>query len=146
MRIAPGFPAYPFTTDGVTKNAPSKSGVYAICNARGSYVYFGDHGDIQGRLTEHLQDRGHAMHRYGAAFFAYEVLEHPIMRMHRRNDLIKAFPTPFNPPSTPPAQAMPETDIFPKKARKRRSSPKRTAKRPPKRAIKRRARAPKKRK
>ena len=80
----------------VTLGAPAQSGVYAICNAQGGYVYFGESNDIQRRLTEHLNDRTHCMHRNGAASFAFELVGTALARMFRQNELIRLYPTPCN--------------------------------------------------
>jgi excinuclease UvrABC nuclease subunit len=95
MPIDPGSPTTAFTQIGIGF-APSQSGVYAICNGQGQYIYFGESNDIQRRLAEHLADANHAMHQNGAAFFCWEVNVTAAGRVARQNALIAAYATPCN--------------------------------------------------
>ena len=89
MAIGLGNPTFSFTALGVTLNAPSASGVYAICDDGGGYIYFGESNDIRRRLTEHLNDRTHSMHRNGAASFAFDLVADNLERVIRQNELIR---------------------------------------------------------
>ena len=51
MAIRIGDPVIPFDAFSVALFAPALSGVYAICNAQATYVYFGESNDIQRRLS-----------------------------------------------------------------------------------------------
>ena len=42
MAIGPGHPTISFNAFSVALSAPAQSGVYAICNASGAYIYFGE--------------------------------------------------------------------------------------------------------
>jgi excinuclease UvrABC nuclease subunit len=94
MAIGPGRSGFQFNAAGVLY-APHVPGVYAIFNAQ-RYVFFGESNDLQRRLAEHLNDRTHAMHRYGAASFSFELINDPAQRLLRQNQLIQAHPTPCN--------------------------------------------------
>lgn len=90
MFIGPGQPTVPFDVVGVAL-APKEPGVYALCRADGSYIYFGDTDNLQRRLTEHLIDTSSCIHREGAAFFAYEVHPSPGGRAARKNQLVAVY-------------------------------------------------------
>ena len=96
MSIAPGQPTNMFDVVGVAL-APSAPGVYAICRADGSYVYFGHAENIRQRLTAHLIEANGCIHREGGAMFAYEVCEPFALRVARQHQLLAAYPTPCNP-------------------------------------------------
>jgi len=96
MAIALGEPTIPLTTLGIAIFAPAASGVYAICDANNAYVYFGESNDIQRRLTEHLNDATHCIHRHGAASFTFDLVDGAFARILRQNELIAAYRTPCN--------------------------------------------------
>ncbi|HEY7188492.1 MAG TPA: GIY-YIG nuclease family protein [Vicinamibacterales bacterium] len=96
MSIGPGQPSNAFDVVGVAL-APSGAGVYAICRADGSYVYFGHAENIRQRLTAHLIDGNSCIHREGAAAFAYELCEASSLRVARQNQLLATYPTRCNP-------------------------------------------------
>lgn len=89
MPIGPGLPTIAFNATSLL-TVPSQSGVYAICNAQGGYIYFGESNDLQRRLTEHLNDTTHAMHKHGAVSFAFDVVPGELQRVLRQNELILA--------------------------------------------------------
>lgn len=96
MAIRPGDPAFQFSLLGIALNAPAASGVYAICDGQGNYLYFGESNDIARRLTEHLNDARHPMHGHGASRFAYELHDNALTRVARQNQLIALYPCPCN--------------------------------------------------
>ena len=96
MAIRPGDPAFAFSGFGIMLNAPNASGVYALCDAQGTYVYFGESNDIQRRLQEHLSDPTPQLKRAAPTMFAFELVEHAFLRVLRQNELIAAYPTPCN--------------------------------------------------
>lgn len=96
MSIGPGQPTNTFDVVGVAL-APSVAGVYAICRADGSYVYFGHAENIRQRLTAHLIDGNGCIHREGGEAFAYEVCEARPLRVARQNQLLAMYPTRCNP-------------------------------------------------
>src|SRR4030095_6299929 len=96
MSIGPGQPTNTFDVVGVAL-APSVAGVYAICRADGSYVYFGQAEDIRQRLTAHLIDVNNCIHREGGAIFSYELYDAPALRIARQNQLLAMYPTRCNP-------------------------------------------------
>jgi len=96
MSIGPGQPTNTFDVVGVAL-APSVAGVYAICRADGSYVYFGQAEDIRQRLTAHLIEVNGCIHREGGAMFAYELCEAPSLRIARQHQLMAIYPTRCNP-------------------------------------------------
>lgn len=96
MTIGPGQATNSFNVVGVAL-APSRAGVYALCRANGSYVYFGHADDLRKRLTDHLIDTNSCIHRHGALFFSYELTAPLSLREARRNELLAKYPTPCNP-------------------------------------------------
>jgi len=90
MSIGRGQPTVPFNVVGVAL-APAEPGVYAICRADGSYIYFGETADLQKRLTQHLIDVNSGVYCAGAAFFAYEIQPSPGGRIARRDQLISMY-------------------------------------------------------
>ena len=96
MAIQPSDPAYPFTSYGIALNAPATSGVYAICDASGNYLYFGESNDIQRRLSEHLNDPYDLPSSSGAALFAFEEWPTEALRVARQNVLIAMYSAPCN--------------------------------------------------
>ena len=95
MSIVPGQPANTFDVVGVAL-APSVAGVYVICRADGSYLYFGHADNIRQRLTAHLIDASSCIHREGAAMFTYELCDAHALRVARQHQLIAMYPTPCN--------------------------------------------------
>ena len=95
MAIHPGGPKRALNTVG-RMLAPSEPGVYAICDASGNYIYFGETYDIQRRINEHMQDPSDCIHAYGPSSYAYEVHRAKKVRVARQNWLIAAHPTPCN--------------------------------------------------
>lgn len=96
MAIQPGDPAFGFQILSILLHAPTSGGVYAICDAQGKYLYFGESNDISRRLTEHRNDAVHAMHRHGATQFAFEVIADAATRTARQNQLIALYRPPCN--------------------------------------------------
>jgi hypothetical protein len=96
MSIAPGQPSNTFDVVGVAL-APSAAGVYAICRADGSYIYFGQADNIRHRLTAHLIEVNSCIHREGGAMFAYEMCEALSLRIARHQQLMALYPTRCNP-------------------------------------------------
>ena len=96
MSIGPGQPTNTFDVVGVAL-APPVAGVYAICRADGSYLYFGQAENIRQRLTAHLIEASSCVHREGAAMFAYELYDAPALRVARQHQLLATYPTPCNP-------------------------------------------------
>lgn len=90
MFIGPGQPTVPFDEVGVDL-APKEPGVYALCRADGTYIYFGETDNIRQRLADHLADTGGRIHRDGAAFFAFEIHPSPGGRQARRSQLVAAY-------------------------------------------------------
>lgn len=95
MPIAVGQPTFAFTEASIKNNAPSASGVYALCNQDGVYLYFGETNDLQRRLLEHLNETGTCIKRQGAANFAFDFVSAQT-RVKRQNELILAYRTPCN--------------------------------------------------
>src|SRR5215510_13923816 len=89
MAVGPGQPTNAFSATRVAL-AQALSGVYAICNSQGQYLYFGETNDIQRRLSQHLSDVGHCMHRYGASSYAFDLVSDATARLRRQNELIAA--------------------------------------------------------
>lgn len=96
MSIGPGQPTNTLDVVGVAL-APSVAGVYAICRADGSYVYFGQAENLRHRLTAHLIEVNSCIHREGGAMFAYELCEAPALRIARQQQLMSIYPTRCNP-------------------------------------------------
>jgi GIY-YIG catalytic domain-containing protein len=95
MSIGPGQPTNAFDVVGVAL-APSVAGVYAICRADGSYVYFGHAENIRQRLTAHLIDGNSCIHREGGVAFSYELCDAPVLRVARQHQLLATYPTRCN--------------------------------------------------
>jgi GIY-YIG catalytic domain-containing protein len=96
MAIGPGESTNTFDVVGVAL-APPVAGVYAICRADGSYLYFGHAENIRQRLTAHLIEASSCIHRAGAAMFSYEACEAHALRVARQHQLVAMYPTPCNP-------------------------------------------------
>jgi len=96
MAIQPGDQTFSFSALGIALSAPAASGVYALCNPQGGYLYFGESNDIQRRLSEHLNDPYDCPNRNGAASFAYELWTTEELRVARQNLLIAMYPTVCN--------------------------------------------------
>ena len=94
MAIRPGDPVFTFDTWGVALNAPAASGVYALCNVNGLYLYFGETHDIRRRLADHLDDPHDGSRLKGATAFAYELWPTEDERVTKRNILVALYPTP----------------------------------------------------
>jgi predicted GIY-YIG superfamily endonuclease len=56
-------------------------------------VYFGETADLQRRLTEHLADRGHCIHRFRPLHFSVELTP---ARSVRCRELVLEFSPPCN--------------------------------------------------
>jgi hypothetical protein len=95
MVIAPGQPLIAFDAAGIAR-APTQSGVYALCSADGSYVYFGHAENLHQRLVEQLMDQSSCMQRAGAVFFAFETHASNSARVSRHLQLMLKYPTPCN--------------------------------------------------
>lgn len=90
MFIGPGQPTVPFDTVGVAL-APEDPGVYALCRADGTYIYFGETDNLQQRLSGHLTEKDSCVHREGAAFFAFEIHQSRGGRQARRSQLMTTY-------------------------------------------------------
>ena len=95
MSIGTGHGGFLFNDASIRASAPASSGVYALYDNAGNYVYFGESNDIQRRLLEHLNEPGTCIKRQGAANFAFE-LSPTILRVQRQNSLIRMYPTLCN--------------------------------------------------
>lgn len=69
--IGPDEPSFLFNVSSILSNAPSASGVYAICNAR-MLLYVGESGDIQARLLDHVSGDIACIIRNQPTGFQYE--------------------------------------------------------------------------
>lgn len=78
---------YPFTHDGIIRNAPNASGVYALFTQQ-RWVYIGESNDIQRRLLEHLNAPGPCISQYAPLSFSFE-LAPAAQRVARQNVLIQ---------------------------------------------------------
>jgi len=78
---------YPFTHSSIKANAPASSGVYALYDSRRA-VYFGESGNIQARLLQHLTGDNPCIVQMKPTTFSYEpVTSH--QRLARQNELIR---------------------------------------------------------
>ena len=94
MPIGPGQSGVTFTQAGILASAPNASGVYALYN--NTWIYFGESGDIQGRLLDHLRATGTCIQQQGPTGFTFELVAGEQARIARQNQLIAAYPTPCN--------------------------------------------------
>jgi|SRR5581483_1466121 len=85
---------WPFNAPSITANAPARCGVYGLYVGQ-QWIYFGESNDIQRRLSEHLADTAHAIHRYSNVHFSFETCS-AAEKVNRQNELIAAFRPPCN--------------------------------------------------
>lgn len=80
-----------FNQQSVNKNAPQVSGVYALFS-EGVWRYFGESGNIQERLTQHLNNETNAaLQRVMPEFFAFQIVPGLIQRKARQDALIREY-------------------------------------------------------
>jgi excinuclease UvrABC nuclease subunit len=90
MPIGPGHGGFAFNVISITLNAPSASGVYALYDANGYYVYFGESNDIQRRLLEHLRNPITLLSTARPAYFAFDLMP-AHLRVTHQNNLIRRY-------------------------------------------------------
>lgn len=94
MRIGPESPRFLFAIESIWKHAPAASGVFALCDRGGQYLYFGESDNIRRGLTA-LLNTGECIRHHRPTTFTFE-LQAEVLRAMRRNDLLLTYPTPCN--------------------------------------------------
>lgn len=81
-------PWFYFNRDSIIANAPRASGVYALFTAGGQrWTYFGESGNIEARLLEHLNGDNPCITRNAPNGFQFEAVP-AYQRVARQNQLI----------------------------------------------------------
>ncbi len=90
MPIGSGINTFQYTQVGISVNAPSQSGVYAIWNSQGC-VYIGESGDIRARLLQHLGGDNSCITRHAPTLFQFELVAGEAVRVARQNQWIASL-------------------------------------------------------
>ncbi len=86
MPIGQNLPWFYWNYASIIANAPHASGVYAIFN-RQNWIYFGESGDIQARLLQHLNGDNQCITQNAPTGFQFELWA-ANQRVARQNQLI----------------------------------------------------------
>lgn len=70
--------------------------VYGVLDVKGTVLYVGRTDSLKRRIDEHLADRGHCMHRHGAAFVVQEWIATESARQQRERELYDEYQPPCN--------------------------------------------------
>jgi GIY-YIG catalytic domain len=87
-----GHPSFPWTRESIIRNAPNRSGVYALFKPT-AWIYIGESGDIQTRLLQHFNGDDPCITREQPTGFQYELVTAD-RRLARQNQLIVALNWP----------------------------------------------------
>jgi excinuclease UvrABC nuclease subunit len=90
-----GSDGFQFTRQSIQINAPARSGVYALFVSPNTWVYISESGDIQARLTQHLNGDNACISRFSGLSFAYELVQ-ANGRITRQNALLSEIRTACN--------------------------------------------------
>ena len=90
MAIGPNLPGFNWNYGSILANASVACGVYAIFNSQ-NWIYFGESGEIQGRLLEHLNGYNPYITRSAPTGFQFELVAGHAQRVARQNQLIASL-------------------------------------------------------